>query len=427
MTDVQGRHWRPPAAPTPRRTGPSWAPPDPAHRQDPPSSGLDRRALTRVGLLVAVILLAARLWGWWAIIAIAGFVMLLFVHELGHFLAARRAGMKVTEFFLGFGPKIWSARRGEVEYGLKAVPAGAYVRIIGMNNLDEVDPADEARTYRSKGFRSRFTVAVAGVAMNFALALVLLFVAVVGFGIPKASTWYVNTLSVDSPATLAGLQRHDQIVAVDNQPISSFDDLTTVVRARPGQSVTLTVRRGNQQLQLPVTLASRNPQSGEAVGFLGIGAAYGSERVGPLEGVKQSFVEFGRISYDSVTGLGKIFSPGGLRNYAELVSGDKSANPNERLLSPVGAVKVSTEAAETGIGLFLLLFASINIFVGLINLIPLLPFDGGHVAIACYEAIRSRRGRPYRADVRKLLPFTYAVLAVFLVLFVGNLYLDLKM
>ena len=113
-----------------------------------------------VGLVAAIVALGV--WQGWKLLAVIGaIVLMIFLHELGHFVMARRAGMKVTQFFLGFGPRIWSFRRGEVEYGIKAIPAGAYVRIIGMMNIDEVPPEDEPRTYRQKGFWARISVAVA--------------------------------------------------------------------------------------------------------------------------------------------------------------------------------------------------------------------------------------------------------------------------
>ena len=110
-----------------------------------------------------------------ALIVVLSLVFMIFMHELGHYLTAKRAGMKVTEFFIGFGPRIWSFTRGETEYGVKLIWAGAYVKILGMNNLEEVDPADESRTYRQKSYPSRLSVAVAGSAMHFLMALVLLF------------------------------------------------------------------------------------------------------------------------------------------------------------------------------------------------------------------------------------------------------------
>ena len=130
------------------------------------------RALLVVGL---IILLTAKL-GIWALVVLVGLLVSITLHELGHYLAAKRSGMLVTEFFLGFGPRIWSFRRGETEYGLKLIPAGAYVRIIGMNNLEEVAPEDEARTYRQANFPSRFLTVVAGVTMNALIAVVLIWV-----------------------------------------------------------------------------------------------------------------------------------------------------------------------------------------------------------------------------------------------------------
>jgi membrane-associated protease RseP (regulator of RpoE activity) len=416
MTDVQERRV-------------PWPPPDPARRSGPESAPPEAptNGWLRLAILLGVVAFVGIRWGWWPIAVILGFVLMLFVHELGHYVAARRAGMKVTEFFLGFGPRIASFRRGEVQYGLKAIPLGAYVRIIGMNNLEEVPPADEPRTYRSKGYWSRFCVAVAGVAMNFALALVLLFIAFVGFGVPDAERWSVNSVSEGSPAAAVGLQPGDRIVSADGQAVSTFGELTAIIRAKPGQEVRLVVDRNGEQLTKVATLATRNPSTSESVGFLGIGQTYGDEKVGALTGVQESFTEFGRITAGSVSGLAQIFSPSGVENYANLLTGNDDADPNQRLLSPVGAVKIGTEAAETGFGRLVLLMAAINIFVGLMNLIPLLPFDGGHIAIATYEAVRSRPGKPYRADITKLLPFSYAILAIFLVLFVGNLYLDLQL
>jgi hypothetical protein len=130
----------------------------------------------RLAVLAGLVVLLGVTRGLPIVIVILAILLMIFLHELGHYLAARWSGMKATEFFIGFGPKIWSFQRGETEFGLKAIPAGAYVRILGMNNLEEVDPADEPRTYRQQPFRARFNVAVAGSAMHFAVALLLLVV-----------------------------------------------------------------------------------------------------------------------------------------------------------------------------------------------------------------------------------------------------------
>src|SRR6476661_6266425 len=126
-------------------------------------------------LALALVVLLGRAGGWSMLVVIAGLVVMIFLHELGHFITAKLSGMKVTEFFLGFGPKLWSFRRGETEYGVKAIPAGAYVRIIGMNNLEEISPEDEPRTFRQQSYPKRLLVAVAGSGMHFIQTLLCLF------------------------------------------------------------------------------------------------------------------------------------------------------------------------------------------------------------------------------------------------------------
>src|SRR5690606_35710958 len=174
---------------------------------------------------------------------VLGIVVMIFLHELGHFATAKWTGMKVTEFFISFGPKIWSFRRGETEYGLKAIPAGAYVRIVGMNNLDEIDdPADEPRTYRQQSFARRLLVVSAGSIMHMVQAWVLLVLAIGVFGIPGGSVtdpdsgdieaFPVAAVVADSAAERAGFEDGDRIVAIDGEPVSAYggDDLADIIR-----------------------------------------------------------------------------------------------------------------------------------------------------------------------------------------------------
>jgi len=355
-------------------------------------------------------------------------IVCVFLHELGHYLTARRAGMKVTEFFLGFGPRIWSFRRGEVEYGIKAIPAGAYVRILGMTNLEEVPPEDEPRTYRQKGYWSRLSVAVAGSAMHFLIAIVLLVIVIGGFGIQRDTAWKISQLSADSPALAAGLQAGDRITALNGTPVDTFDHLTTQIRSRPGQTVNLTVKRPDGTVQdVSVTLAATNPQN-EAVGFLGIGEGRDYVKDSPPAAVVGAAQEFGRISWQSVVGLSKVFSPNGVRSYIDDLTNKPAASGaaatssgNTRLVTPIGVARLHPNSVAD----FLLLLAVINISIGLFNLFPVLPFDGGHVVIATYEAVRSRKGRRYHADIRKMFPVSYAIMGVFLFFIVGSLWLDI--
>ncbi len=392
----------------------------------------------RLALLVAGVV-ALGLWGGVsALVVVAALLVMIFLHELGHFVTARAAGMKVTEFFIGFGPRIWSFRRGEVEYGLKVIPAGAYVRIIGMNNLEEVPPEDEARTYRQKGYWRRLSVAVAGSAMHFLIALVLGVVLLAGWGQPAGKQgWVVGSVATmpgrDSPAQAAGLQLGDRIVAFNGQPVRTWDELTPLIQAHPGEQVTLTVERDGQTIITTTTLDGANPTTHQATGFLGVGPVYPRTPEGLGAAVVGSTEMFGEMAKESVLGLGRIFSPGGISGYIDNLRGDidrpggtgSGSSGDDRLLSPIGAVQLGARFADQGAAPLLVLLIAINIFVGIFNLIPLLPFDGGHVAIATYEAVRSRKGKRYFADVTKMLPVTYGVVLILGLLFIGNLYLDI--
>jgi len=407
------------------------APPPPPPRSRPKSGDVNPLAAAAVG--VGVLVLVGITASPWLSAAIVAFVLMIFLHELGHYVTAKRAGMKVTEFFIGFGPRIWSFRRGETEYGLKAIPAGAYVRIIGMNNLDPVPPEDEVRAYRNKPYWRRLSVAVAGSTMHFLVALALLFTIFIGWGMPQIDHWEVGSISrlgneQTSPALEAGIQLGDRILSVDGVEGETFSDFSKIVQARPGDTVTIVVERDGEIVELVATLAMQNPQ-GEDKGFLGVGPIYPYEREGFVASVTGSFREFGSVSWASVKGLGDLFSPGGLSDYVRQVTDqdpdEPSAEPESRPISPIGAVSLASDAGSAGVPNFLYFMAAVNIFVGLFNLVPLLPFDGGHVAIATYERIRSRRGRMYHADVTKLLPLTYGVVAVLGLIFITSLYLDI--
>ena len=435
------RHPLPP--PLPRSSEPSQL----SHPSQPlpgggPGARADAAAPQSLGRSLAGLAVVVALLGYLAYRSIGSFLfvvallVIVFLHELGHFLTARWAGMKVTQFFIGFGSlRIFSFRRGEVEYGLKPILLGAYVRIIGMHNMEEVDPADEPRAYRQKGYWRRLSVAVAGSTMHFIIALVLLFAMLVSAGRPRPDLGWVVRPSAASAASAAGVRDGDRIVSIDGVAVVSSERLSTstdvprgyqaftdYIRAHPGQTVALVVTRGGRQVTLHPTLANKNPK-GEAVGFLGIGLAEPWAKDSAVGTVTHSFGEFGRITGASVTGLGKIFGPHGLQRYGDAIF--KGKPTDDRLLSPIGAAQLGDSAARDGVKQFLLLMASLNIFVGIVNLFPLLPFDGGHVAIATYEAIRSRRGKRYHADVNKMLPFSYAIMAALLILFVGNVYLDI--
>jgi len=362
-----------------------------------------------VGLLAVVQLK----WGMPMLIVVLAIIGMIFLHELGHFVTARAAGMKVTEFFLGFGPRLWSMRRGDTVYGLKAIPAGAYVRIIGMNNLEEVAPAEEHRTYRSKPYWRRMSVAVAGSTVHFLLALILIFSFLVLDGksesVPSPN-WTVHLVASESPAEGAGLLSGDRIVSVDDRPVATMEDMVAILPG-PGTPVSLGVQRGDTLLARTLMLGT-HPEDASR-GYIGISSRSAWLRqpvqVGYLEAVPETLDEFGFLAKESVLGIGRFFSPSGLNNFFRDVAdqpvqggvvpaegGLTTAAPAEnqdRVISIFGALRIGADLTESGYGNLLLFLALLNVFIGVFNMIPLLPLDGGHVVIATYERLRSWRGR----------------------------------
>lgn len=404
-----------------------------------PTAREERANLVRLGLVVALAIgLAVSTGAFPTVVVLVAILLMIMLHELGHFVMAKWAGMKVTEFFLGFGPRLWSTRRGETEYGVKAIPAGGYVRIVGMHNLEQVDPSDEPRAYRQQPFWRRLSVALAGSTMHFLIAFVLLLVLLAGFGSARIDRWDVGSITKlstgEAPARDAGFRLGDKVVTIDGRRIRSWEEVRAYVRARPGEDVTFGVERDGKPVRLTATLARRNPE-GERVGFLGVGPHFPLVRNGPVTAVGRSAKQLGSLTVGSVKALGSFFTPSSLRDYSHQLTGEPSKARGEattgrgggenRFLSPVGASRIASQAAKAGVAEVLELLVLINVFVGIFNLVPLLPLDGGHVAIAAYERIRSRRGRRYHADVAKLMPLTYAVVLVLVTLGATALWLDI--
>ena len=445
MTDTQ----RESGAPAPEDSGPRS--PGPGERVEYETGGL------RLALIIAAGVALGWFWGWWLLVMVLGIGVMIFLHELGHFLTAKWSGMKVTEFFIGFGPRLWSFQRGETEYGIKLLPVGAYVRIIGMNNLDEVDSADEARTYRQQSFPKRLLVVSAGSLAHFAQAFVILVVLLGVVGVPggsingpkgNAEGWDVGTVTPDSAAAAAGLRHGDRIVEFQGRPVSQFEDLKDALRSYDvGDTVRLGVLRHGDEQTLSAKLRPRPADvDGAPPGspFLGVatGLYWPKQAVGVGEAILRTPGETARFVGNSAGVLAGVFSPHGLGDMADNVSNARSDRQaqnsgtattaesdrqHNRLLSIVGVAQLGSQlgSEENGPAMLLLLFFEMNVFIGLVNMLPLPPLDGGHAAMAIYERARSRRGRRYHADATKLLPLTYAVLMALVVVGVTSIYLDL--
>jgi membrane-associated protease RseP (regulator of RpoE activity) len=373
--------------------------------------------------------------GW--VIFIVALLVSVMLHETGHFVLAKRFGMKVTRYFVGFGPTIWSTWRGETEYGIKALPFGGFVKIVGMHSLDDPDdPEDEPRAFRSHPAWQRILVLCAGSAMHFLLALVLVFGLALGVGIANDNTTQLGTVSTcvppnvtaldngtcspsypASPSKLAGLRVGDVVTAFDGQPVSNFTQLGDDIRAvRAGSPVTITVRRDGKLITLHTKLASVSGRSGS---YLGIAPAVVFQVASPLGAIEYSGTTFGQVLVGSARAVAQL--PGAL---PKLFAKNRSSTAAGQVSSVIGAAQATGAAVASNAGwqykvsFVLLLIASLNIFVGAFNLLPLLPLDGGHIAVIVYERIRAwlarLRGRPDPglANMAKFLPVSFSLFVI---------------
>src|SRR5690606_26254851 len=356
-----------------------------------------------------------------AVLAIALFVM---AHEAGHFLAAKAVGMKATEFFLGFGPKLWSFKRGETEYGIKAIPAGGYVRIIGMNPFEEVAPEDVGRTYREKPFWKKSVVVLAGVGMNFLMAFVMFFGAVVAAGIPEPIPMVADIVEsrdgMPTAASDADIRIGDRIVAIDGRDYSSWTAIQEELSGRPGDEVTLTIVRGETRVDVPGSLGSFEAENGEEVGLLGGQAAIRERPVGALEGASLAGQEVWRNIRLTFQVMAELIRPESLMKLAGVFIGQTDVPDEIRPVSPIGIVNVGSQVGTMGVANYVAMLASINVILATFNVIPLLPLDGGHFAVALWQKITGRE-----PDVRKLVPVAVAVIVLFTFLGLAAIVLDI--
>lgn len=368
------------------------------------------------------------------------------LHECGHMWVARATGMKVRRYFVGFGPTLWSTRRsnrlGETEYGVKAVPMGGFCDIAGMTSIEELEPDErDVAMYKQKTWK-RTAVLAAGPAMNFFVGLVLIYAIAVIWGLPNLSqptnamvgeTSCVKSEVIKgelgdclapSPAAAAGIQAGDVVVKVGDTPVANFDEMVSAVRKLDGPTQ-FTVQRDDREFTtlVNVTQAQRwTQQDGaadatpQAVGTVGISAAqFGPTQYNPLSAVPATFAFTGDLAVELGKSLAKI--PTKIGALVDSIGGGE--RDPETPISVVGASIIGGDTVQAGLWVaFWFFLAQLNFVLGAINLIPLLPFDGGHIAIAFFEKIRnmirSARGMVAAAPVNylKLMPATYVVLFV---------------
>ena len=367
------------------------------------------------------------------LIFVVALLFSIMLHEAGHFVTAKKFGMKVTQFFVGFGQTLWSTRKGETEYGVKAIPAGGFVKIVGMTELEDVDPADEPRSFRRQPGWQRIIVLAAGSFMHFVLAFVLLFALAVGIGlagagssttvgaidtcVPSSLTAACRPSNPASPAKKVGIRTGDKIIAVAGVPVHNWAQMGKALRSQPaGKPVAITVQRNGKRLTLTPSLAVVHGRQGS---YLGVSPVVVFQRTGPVGAVTYAGGKFGQILAGSAGVVASL-----PKAIPDLFAKNRGSGPGGQVTSVVGAADMTGQVVaspiswQARVAVVMLIVASLNIFVGALNLLPLLPLDGGHLAIVIYERCRAwlarLRGKPDPGpvDFRRFVPVSVGVFAL---------------
>jgi membrane-associated protease RseP (regulator of RpoE activity) len=371
------------------------------------------------------------------LIFVVALLVSVMLHELGHFATAKKFHMRVTQFFVGFGRTLWSTFRGETEYGIKALPAGGFVKITGMTTMEDVDVADEPRSFRSKPGWQRMIVLAAGSFMHFVLGLFLFFLFAIAIGQVNDNTNVVNTVTPcvprnatvldsnspcvgktlgKSPAAAAGLKPGDKIISVAGSPVRSWNQLHTVLKQQPVDlQVPVVVERSGHDLTLQMRLAK---VPGRSVPFVGVEPVVLFQRSTFLGSWAYAGDQFASTITNSVSAIGRLPSA-----VPDLFSHNRSKTAAGQVSSVVGVAGETGQVIQAALpwqaklGIVLEIVASLNIFVGALNLLPLLPLDGGHLAVVIFERVRAWFNRllgrpdPGLVDIQRLVPVSLLVFA----------------
>jgi len=371
------------------------------------------------------------------IIGILGFIVALLlsvmIHEFGHYLTAKRYGMKVSEFFLGFGSRIWSTQRGETEFGFKAIPAGGYCKIEGMTPDDAMPEGEESRAFYTAKSSHKLIVLGAGSFLHFVIGYILLFVLFAGVGTNQLLPT-INQVVKGSAAQSAGILAGDEVLAINGKQIENWYKDVQIIRNSNGAPLTLLIARGGEQVTITAS-AKLETIDGTERYVLGIINDVGIKRSDLVTSIKNAGIVTKDFLVQSVKSLIKLPSKIPAL-WGQTVSGE-TRDPNG-LVGVVGVARVSGQAVGSDalsiterLSTFILIIASLNIFVGLFNLLPILPLDGGHMAVAIADEFRAfiarlrGRARPAAIDVTLLTPITMVVFVILAALTVLLLIADI--
>lgn len=315
--------------------------------------------------------------------------ILIFVHEFGHFIVARKLGVGVTKFSFGFGPKLFGVQRGETEYLVSAVPLGGYVKLVGESDTEEVPPEQAGRSFTGKPTWVKMAVVAAGPASNLLFALVVFWIVFLG-GVPALST-KIGDILPDTPASRAGLLKGDVVVRIDGAAVGSWEELANRIKSgTPGKPLLFTVLRDGKETTVPVPPEMREGKSvfGEAVSEPKVGIAAGSElfyrETSVWSAFVQGWVETGKLVY--LTGMTVV----------KLVT---RVLPSETLGGPILIAQIAGEQARQGISPFAYFLGLLSVNLGVLNLLPIPILDGGHLVFFAIEGILRRPLSPQAREM----------------------------
>jgi regulator of sigma E protease len=314
--------------------------------------------------------------------------VLVFIHEMGHYLVARWNGVRVEVFSIGFGREIfgWNDKSG-TRWKVSLLPLGGYVKMFGDadaastpdGSLREMTKEERAVSFHHKRLGQRSAIVAAGPIANFLLAILLLAVLFLVSGQPYTPP-VIGDVIEDSPAQAAGFQANDRIIAINGQEVERFEDLQRIIALAPGEEVVFMVLRGGEEISLPTLIGRDEVQDSmgntSVRGFLGVsrsGVEY--RQIGPVQAVGAAFTETWNLTVGTLKAVGQI------------ISGDRSA---EELGGPIRIAQMSGQAFELGIGTVIWFAAVLSINLGLINLFPVPMLDGGHLLFYAFEAVRGK-------------------------------------
>lgn len=346
----------------------------------------------------------------WVLPFVVVFGTIVLVHELGHFLVARRVGIKVHEFAIGFGRALFQWKRGETVYSIRLFPLGGFVKMAGMDaavDPDEEVPEDDERTFQSKTIGQRMATIAAGPLANFLFAFVLLFL----FHWAVAVPFTVSDVLPDGPAAAAGLRAGDAIISVEGERVSNLAELSAALQQYPGQVVDVEIERDGRRLVYPVEARYDTGTDRVVIGVTVMaGGMAGKDRMSFGQSIVQAASDTWQWTWELVSWLGRTIT--GQTPGAEL---------RESVAGPIGIVRTVGESARMGIGYLLLFAAVLNVNLGLINLLPVPVLDGGWLVFLLIEAVRGKPLPPEQQGMAQFVGLTL-LLALMVVVF----YLDLS-